>query len=118
MIRIPDTDRIEVRLADGAANPYLLQAVLIGAGLWGVVNKTVPGKRMDMDMYSEGHKIKSTLKLPLNMLDALNKFQQNKIIRNILGAEFSDSYYKLKMDEWNQYMQHFSEWERLNAIDV
>jgi len=118
MIRIPDTDRIEVRLADGAANPYLLQAVLIGAGLWGVVNKTVPGKRMDMDMYSEGHKIKSTLKLPLNMLDALNKFQQNKIIRNILGAEFADSYYKLKLDEWNQYMQHFSEWERLNAIDV
>ena len=30
MIRIPDSDRIEVRLADGAANPYLLQAVLIG----------------------------------------------------------------------------------------
>ena len=118
MIRIPDTDRIEVRLADGAANPYLLQAVLIGAGLWGVVNKTFPGKRMDMDMYSEGHKIKSTPRLPLNMLDALRKFQQNKIIRNILGAEFADSYYKLKMDEWNQYMQHFSEWERLNAIDV
>ena len=118
MIRIPDTDRIEVRLADGAANPYLLQAVLIGVGLWGVINKTVPGKRMDMDMYSEGHKIKSTPRLPLNMLDALRKFQQNKIIRNILGAEFADSYYKLKLDEWNQYMQHFSEWERLNAIDV
>ena len=83
MIRIPDTDRIEVRLADGAANPYLLQAVLIGAGLLGVVNKTFPGKRMDMDMYSEGHKIKSTPRLPLNMLDALRKFQQNKIIRNI-----------------------------------
>ena len=69
-------------------------------------------------MYSEGHKIKSTPRLPLNMLDALRKFQQNKIIRNIIGAEFADSYYKLKMDEWNQYMQHFSEWERLNAIDV
>ena len=118
MIRIPDTDRIEVRLADGAANPYLLQAVLIGAGLWGVANKTVPGKRLDIDMYSEGHKIKSAPKLPLNLLDALRKFQQNKIIRDILGAEFADSYYKLKMDEWNQYMQHFSEWERLNALDV
>ena len=118
MIRIPDTDRIEVRLADGAANPYLLQAVLIGTGLWGVANKTVPGKRLDIDMYSEGHKIKSAPKLPLNLLDALRKFQQNKIIRDILGAEFADSYYKLKMDEWNQYMQHFSEWERLNALDV
>ena len=118
MIRIPDTDRIEVRLADGAANPYLLQAALIGTGLWGVENKTAPGKRLDIDMYAEGHKVRNAPKLPLNLLDALRNFQQNKILRGILGAAFADSYYKLKMDEWNNYMQHFSEWERLNALDV
>ena len=118
MIRIPDTDRIEVRLADGAANPYLLQAVLIGTGLWGVENKTAPGKRLDIDMYAEGHKVRNAPKLPLNLLDALRNFQQNKILRGILGADFADSYNKLKMDEWNNYMQHFSEWERLNALDV
>ena len=118
MIRIPDSDRIEVRLADGAANPYLLQAVLIGAGLWGVANKTDPGKRLDIDMYAEGHKVKNAPKLPLNLLDALRTFQNNKIMRGILGAEFADSYLKLKMEEWNSYMQHFSEWERQNALDV
>ena len=118
MIRIPDSDRIEVRLADGAANPYLLQAVLIGAGLWGVVNKIDPGKRLDIDMYAEGHKVKNAPKLPLNLLDALRAFQNNKIMRGILGAEFADSYLKLKMEEWNSYMQHFSEWERQNALDV
>ena len=118
MIRIPDTDRIEVRLADGAANPYLLQAALIGTGLWGVENKTDPGKRLDIDMYAEGHKVRNAPKLPLNLLDALRNFQQNKILKNILGAAFTDSYHKLKMDEWNNYMQHFSEWERLNALDV
>ena len=118
MIRIPDTDRIEVRLADGAANPYLLQAVLIGTGLWGMENKTAPGKRLDIDMYAEGHKVRNAPKLPLNLLDALRNFQQNKIIRSILGEDFADSFYKLKMDEWNQYMHHFSEWERLNALDV
>ena len=117
MIRIPDSDRIEVRLADGAANPYLLQAVLIGAGLWGVANKTDPGKRLDIDMYAEGHKVKNAPKLPLNLLDALRAFQNNKIMRGILGAEFADSYLKLKMEEWNSYMQHFSEWERQNALD-
>ena len=118
MIRIPDTDRIEVRLADGAANPYLLQAALIGTGLWGVENKTAPGKRLDIDMYAEGHKVRNAPKLPLNLLDALRNFQQNKILRGILGVAFTDSYHKLKMDEWNNYMQHFSEWERLNALDV
>ncbi len=118
MIRIPDSDRIEVRLADGAANPYLLQAVLIGTGLWGVANKIDPGKRLDIDMYAEGHKVKNAAKLPLNLLDALRAFQNNKIMRGILGAEFADSYLKLKMEEWNSYMQHFSEWERQNALDV
>ena len=118
MIRIPDSDRIEVRLADGAANPYLLQAVLIGAGLWGVANKIDPGKRLDIDMYAEGHKVKNAPRLPLNLLDALRAFQNNKIMRGILGAEFADSYLKLKMEEWNSYMQHFSEWERQNALDV
>ncbi len=118
MIRIPDTDRIEVRLPDGAANPYLLQAVLIGTGFWGIVNKISPGRRLDIDMYADGHKLKNSPKLPLNLLDALNNFHRNKILRDILGEAFSDSYYKLKMEEWNQYMQHFSEWERLNALDV
>jgi len=118
MIRIPDSDRIEVRLADGAANPYLLQAVLIGAGLWGIENKTDPGKRFDIDMYAEGHTVKNAPKLPLNLLDALRAFENNKTMRLILGAEFADSYVKLKMEEWNSYMQHFSEWERQNALDV
>ena len=118
MIRIPDSDRIEVRLADGAVNPYLLQAVLIGAGLRGVENKTDPGKRLDIDMYAEGHKVKNAPKLPLNLLDALRSFQNNKTMRSILGAEFADSYVKLKMNEWNSYMQHFSDWERQNALDV
>jgi len=118
MIRIPDSDRIEVRLADGAVNPYLLQAVLIGAGLRGVENKTDPGKRLDIDMYAEGHKVKNAPKLPLNLLDALRSFQNSKTMRSILGAEFADSYVKLKMNEWNSYMQYFSDWEHQNALDV
>ncbi len=69
-------------------------------------------------MYAEGHKVRNAPKLPLNLLDALRAFQQNKTLRGILGSEFADSYFKLKMDEWNQYMQHFSEWERQNALDV
>ncbi len=102
MVAFQDQDRFEVRLPDGAANPYLLQAVLIGAGLWGVENKTDPGKRLDIDMYAEGHKVKNAPKLPLNLLDALRAFQNNKSMRNILGAEFADSYVKLKMERMEQ----------------
>ena len=41
MIRIPDAGRFEFRLADGAANPYLLQAALLVAGLDGIKNNAI-----------------------------------------------------------------------------
>ncbi len=45
MVRIPDSGRFELRLMDGAANPYLLQAGVLAAGLEGVAGKMDPGKR-------------------------------------------------------------------------
>ncbi len=58
MVRIPDKGRFELRLMDGAANPYLLQAGVLAAGLDGVENERDPGKRLDINMYSDGHKIR------------------------------------------------------------
>ena len=118
MIRVPDDNRIEVRLADGAANPYLLQAGIISAGLHGVEHGTDPGKRYDIDMYAEGHTVKDAPKLPLNMLDALRLFEQSKVLPDLLGEEICTSYAKLKHQEWDDFMHHFSEWEHANAIDV
>ena len=118
MIRIPGDNRIEVRLADGAVNPYLLQAVMIASALDGIQSKTPPGKRLDIDMYSEGHKARGAVRLPLNMLDAIRLFEKSKFAKSAFGDEFHTAYSKLKMMEWNEYMQHFSEWERTNALDV
>ncbi len=118
MIRVPDNNRVEVRLADGATNPYLLQAAVIGAGLHGVENSTDPGKRYDIDMYAEGHTVEDAPKLPLNMVDALRLFEESPILPTILGEELCKSYAKLKHLEWNDFMHHFSEWEHTNAIDL
>ena len=89
--------RFELRLADGAANPYLLQAALLVAGLDGIKNKRDPGKRLDIDMYAEGHKVKNARRLPLNLLDALRAFDQIAVLREGLGDEFSSAYLKLKV---------------------
>ena len=48
MVRIPGPGRFELRLPDGATNPYLLQAVIIGAGIIGIEKKLNPGKDMTM----------------------------------------------------------------------
>jgi len=118
MVRVPGPGRFELRLPDGAANPYLLQAVILAAGLDGVRTNADPGKRYDIDMYAEGHKVRGGPKLPLNMLDAIREFDKNKGLKKALGDEFSNAYVKLKMKEWNSFSSHFSVWERENTIDI
>ncbi|WP_020179153.1 type III glutamate--ammonia ligase [Methylopila sp. M107] len=117
MIRIPDSNRIEFRLPDGAVNPYLLQAAVLAAGLDGIDNKRDPGKRLDNNMYTDGHKVKNAKKLPLNLLDALRAFESSKAARTMFGDEFVTGYAKLKMVEWNNYTRHLTQWERDNTLD-
>ena len=117
MVRIPEAGRFELRLADGAANPYLLQAGLLAAGLDGIAEARDPGPRSTLNMYTEGHKAKGAKRLPLNLLDALRAFDGSKILRRALGDGFADSYLKLRTDDWNEHQRHLSEWERQRTLD-
>jgi glutamate---methylamine ligase len=117
MIRIPDTGRFEVRLADGAANPYLLQAAILAAGLDGLRNAIDPGERCDFDMYAEPHKGAHCARLPQNMLDAVRNFEASSSLRAELGEEFSSAYAKLKHMEWADYSRQLTEWEREHTLD-
>ena len=118
MVRVPGPGRFELRLPDGAANPYLLQAVIIAAGLDGVRSKADPGKRYDIDMYTQGHTVKGAPKLPLNLLDALREYDKDTKLKAMMGDDFSASYLKLKHQEWNAYASHFTQWERDNTLDI
>ena len=53
MIRIPDVGRFELRLMDGSANPYLLQAGIIATGIDGIEKKRDPGQPSYINMYTE-----------------------------------------------------------------
>ncbi|SFB06889.1 gamma-glutamylmethylamide synthetase [Poseidonocella pacifica] len=118
MVRVPGPGRFELRLPDGAVNPYLLQAVIIAAGLSGIRSKADPGPRHDIDMYAEGHLVTDAPKLPLNMLDAIRQFDADAELKAILGEEFSGSYMKMKLQEWNSFVAHFSAWERETTLDI
>ncbi|MBV8167768.1 MAG: type III glutamate--ammonia ligase, partial [Alphaproteobacteria bacterium] len=118
MVRIPEPGRFELRLGDGAPNPYLLQAGILAGGLDGIAQKRDPGKRLDVDMYQVGHTLEGIRKLPLNLLDALRALDGSKILRAALGTPFVDSYVKLRMAEWQDYMRHLTEWERANTLDA
>ena len=118
MVRVPGPGRFELRLPDGAANPYLMQAVILAAGIDGIRTKANPGPRHDIDMYQMGHTVKNAPKLPLNMLDALREYDKDKTLKAMMGDEFSSAYLKLKHMEWNSYASHFSRWETENTLDI
>ena len=117
MVRIPDRGRFELRLMDGAANPYLLQAGGLAAGLDGGENERDPGKRLDVNMYSDGHKIRGLRRLPTNLLDAIRLFEKSKVLRSGLGDALVDSYSKLKYQDWRSYSSAISQWERDHTLD-
>jgi glutamine synthetase len=117
MIRIPEPGRFELRLADGAANPYLLQAAILVAGLDGMRNKRDPGKRYDINMYTQGHMAKGARQLPLNLLDALRALEKSPVLAEGLGKELLSPYLKLRHADWNDYSRSLTDWERRTTLD-
>ena len=118
MVRVPGPGRFELRLPDGAVNPYLLQAVIVAAGLSGMRKNADPGPHYDIDMYKDGHTVKDAPRLPLNLLDALREYEKDEELQVALGSSFSSAYLKLKHGEWNNYCNHFTEWERQTTLDI
>ena len=117
MVRVPGKGRFELRLPDGAANPYLLQAAIIAAGLDGIRTEADPGERLDIDMYQLGHTVEAP-KLPLNLLDALRAFDADETLKAALGLEVSSAYLALKHAEWSRFTSHFTQWERDHTLDI
>jgi glutamine synthetase type III len=115
-IRIPDAGRFEFRLPDGAANPYLMPAALIAAGLDGLVQKRDPGARSDANTYTDVLTAQ-VKRLPQNFLDALRCLETNSILRDRLGNEAIAAYLKLKYQEWSEYTRHLTSWELDRTLD-
>ena len=118
MVRVPGPGRFELRLPDGAANPYLLQAIIIAAGLSGIRSQADPGPHSDIDMYRDGHTVTDAPKLPLNLLDALRAYEADAALQDALGREFSAAYLKLKHDEWSSYCAQLTPWEHATTLDI
>ena len=125
MIRIPDPGRFELRLMDGSANPYLLQASILAAGLDGLKNKIDPGEPLNCNMYEDYEKYPSLPKLPDELSQSLEKLKNNKDMNDAFGKNVVDSYIKLRSSEIKEFNQKESfdktkaitRWERDNTLD-
>ncbi len=125
MIRIPDPGRFELRLMDGSANPYLLQAGIIAAGMDGMEQKRDPGQPLFINMYTDGDNYPNLKKLPSNLEQALEYFGSNEVLLSAFGKKNITSYLKLKQQELKDFnsKESFSkkdsitEWEKINTLD-
>ena len=125
MIRVPDKGRFELRLMDGAANPYLLQAGVIAAGLHGINNKIDPGEPLSCNMYTDYKNYPNLKKLPDIIEDALEQLENSREIREAFGDETIKSYLKLKRSEIDNFDKEetfdkkspVTSWEKNSTLD-
>jgi len=125
MIRIPDPGRFELRLMDGSVNPYLLQASVLAAGLYGLKNKIDPGKPLNCNMYEDHAKYPDLPKLPNELVQSLEQLKNNKEMNEAFGKETIMSYIKLRSLEIREFQSKesfdktkpISKWEKDNTLD-
>ncbi|MBM5794231.1 MAG: type III glutamate--ammonia ligase [Cyanobacteria bacterium K_DeepCast_0m_m1_088] len=117
MLRLPDDQRIELRLPDGSAHPYLLQAALLAAGLDGIERGLDPGPRHDNDNYAAPLRSDQCPRLPGDLGEALDAFAADARLRAGLGEEFCQAYETLRRRQWNRERGPIGEAERLSCLD-
>ena len=119
MVRVPSAGelntRLEMRSADPTANPYLLLAACLSAGMAGIKEEKMPMDPVTCNLFdlSEEQLNEMGIKpLPSTLHNALKAFKKDKLIQNALGEHLTQSFIDSKELEWSQYTQTVSDWER------
>jgi glutamine synthetase len=115
MLRIPNTSpRVESRAVDATANTYLAAAAYLHAGLEGIERGLDPGDPLRQNMYllsDEELDGLSVQTLPRTLLEAVEAFDADPLMEEVLGPELKQAYVELKTQEWWDYHDEISPWE-------
>ncbi|OTY12924.1 type I glutamate--ammonia ligase [Bacillus thuringiensis serovar navarrensis] len=119
LVRIPASrgisTRVEVRSVDPAANPYLVMATLLAAGLDGIKNKLTPPAAVDRNIYvmtKEEREEAGIVDLPATLAQALVTLQSNEIVCGALGDHLLERFIEAKEIEWDIFRTQVHQWER------
>lgn len=117
LIRIPaargNTTRVELRNPDPTANPYLVFAVMLRAGLEGIKNKTMPPAPINGNSHDAGQEGR---KFPRDLQEAVEEMRKDTLIRETLGDHVFFSYIDAKQKEWDEYAAVVHDWEIRNYL--
>ena len=118
LIRIPSNrglhTRIELRSPDPTANPYLILALCLAAGLDGIRNKMEVPAQVTKNVFAmtkEELEEAGIEELPLTLGEALEELKKDTFLMNVLGEHLAEKYLRAKYEEWNQYCTQITDWE-------
>ncbi|MEZ2647111.1 type I glutamate--ammonia ligase [Bacillus wiedmannii] len=119
LVRIPASrgisTRVEVRSVDPAANPYLVMATLLAAGLDGIKNKLTPPAAVDRNIYvmtKEEREEAGIVDLPATLAQALITLKSNEVVCGALGDHLLEHFIEAKEIEWDIFRTQVHQWER------
>jgi glutamine synthetase len=104
--------RLELRLPDPSANPYLAFAVMLAAGMDGLERELELGP--PMEELEHGYQDSARLSprpLPASLQQALEALDQDDVLRDALGSEVMELFRVAKTLEWGEYNRQVTQWE-------
>ncbi|MBN2127415.1 MAG: type I glutamate--ammonia ligase [Candidatus Diapherotrites archaeon] len=128
LIRIPSVNkknpssvRLELRNPDPSCNPYLSFAVLLAAGLEGIKNKMKAPEPREENIFEFTEmklKEKNIDTLPASLKESLDYFKESDLIKKTLGEHTFNYYLEGKIQEWNEFRLHVTDWEYKKYLKV
>ena len=118
LVKVPMANQkekeVELRSPDPSANPYLVFALCLSAGIEGIekgLKVTEELSNSIRNISNEEKRNQGIESLPENLNEALQELEKDEFIKAILGTTFFEHYRKTKKNEWNSYIKQVSEWE-------
>ena len=118
LIRIPASrgngTRVELRNPDPTANPYLVLALCLAAGLDGIKNKIEVPESVDCNIYemTPGERRAAGIEnMPADLKEAIDCLVADEFLCSVLGEHITTKYVEAKMKEWENYTTRVSQWE-------
>jgi glutamine synthetase len=124
MIRVPARrekgTRLELRMPDPSANPYLALAVQLSAGLDGLRRKAEPPEPIDKNIWALSVRERRRYKiqdLPRDLGEAITLLKRSQLMRDTLGEHVFQYFVAAKETEWQAYSAEVHEWETLHYLN-
>ncbi|MDD6013014.1 MAG: type I glutamate--ammonia ligase, partial [Oscillospiraceae bacterium] len=118
LVRIPTArgtgTRVELRNPDPTANPYLVMAAILMAGLDGIEKKMTPPPSKDSNIFTltaKQREEQGIASLPKTLKEAIDEFRRSDFAREAVGNHVYTKYIEAKEEEWREYSTRVSQWE-------